>query len=266
MAGLKVPIVTILSGEGGSGGALGIGMGNIVGMLSGGYFGVISPEGAASILGRYTDDADKALRFPSDCQELAKAQCIYADQLQAIGVVDEIIWETAPDGESYLHFPVLQSRISSFLQRSLLSLMNKSSSELVSQRYQKYRSMGTFALIDSPDEREARVAMAKEQYATAGGGKKNKPNTNNAAKNVPFNQLLGFIAEETVSGNSSRYRKATQAAVKCPEVPPECPPFESVVHGDPNAKSILDEKGPEELALWVRQQEKVTQCGFLCTI
>ena len=53
MAGLKVPIVTIVTGEGGSGGALGIGMGNIVGMLSGGYFGVISPEGAASILGRY---------------------------------------------------------------------------------------------------------------------------------------------------------------------------------------------------------------------
>ena len=53
MAGLKVPIVTIVTGEGGSGGALGIGMGNVVGMLSGGYFGVISPEGAASILGRY---------------------------------------------------------------------------------------------------------------------------------------------------------------------------------------------------------------------
>ena len=53
MGGLSVPIVTLLVGEGGSGGALGIGMGNAVGMLSGGYFGVISPEGAASILGRY---------------------------------------------------------------------------------------------------------------------------------------------------------------------------------------------------------------------
>ena len=52
MASLTVPIITILVGEGGSGGALGIGMGNTIGMLSGGYFGVISPEGAASILGR----------------------------------------------------------------------------------------------------------------------------------------------------------------------------------------------------------------------
>jgi acetyl-CoA carboxylase carboxyl transferase alpha subunit len=82
MAGLKVPIVTIVTGEGGSGGAIGIGMGNIVGMLSGGYFGVISPEGAASILGRYKDEADKARQFPLDCQELAKAQCIYADQVR----------------------------------------------------------------------------------------------------------------------------------------------------------------------------------------
>jgi acetyl-CoA carboxylase alpha subunit len=51
-------------------------------MLSGGYFGVISPEGAASILGRYKSDAHKAVQFPLDCQELATAQCIYAYQLK----------------------------------------------------------------------------------------------------------------------------------------------------------------------------------------
>ena len=102
MAGLTVPIITLEVGEGGSGGALGIGMGNSVGMLSGGYFGVISPEGAASILGRYPDEASKAERFPLDCQELALAQHIYADQLRDMGVVDEIIWEhvrAAEDGE-----------------------------------------------------------------------------------------------------------------------------------------------------------------------
>ena len=94
MAGLKVPIITLLVGEGGSGGALGIGMGNYIGMLSGGYFGVISPEGAASILGRYKDDKHKAEQYPKDCQALATAQCIYAYQLKAIGVVDEIVWES----------------------------------------------------------------------------------------------------------------------------------------------------------------------------
>ena len=71
MAALKVPIVTIMVGEGGSGGALGIGMGNCIGMCSGGYFGVISPEGAASILGRYKDESHKAIvstiHFKSGC-------------------------------------------------------------------------------------------------------------------------------------------------------------------------------------------------------
>ena len=57
-------------------------MGNIVGMLSGGYFGVISPEGAASILGRYKDNVHKAKQFPLDCQELATVQHIYANQLK----------------------------------------------------------------------------------------------------------------------------------------------------------------------------------------
>ena len=78
MAGLKVPIVTIIAGEGGSGGALGIGMGNVVGMLSGAYYGVISPEGAASILGRYNSEKHKTLQFPKDCDSLATMQRIYA--------------------------------------------------------------------------------------------------------------------------------------------------------------------------------------------
>ena len=53
MAGLRVPIITVVLGEGGSGGALGVAMGNRIAMLSQAYYGVISPEGAASILGRY---------------------------------------------------------------------------------------------------------------------------------------------------------------------------------------------------------------------
>ena len=56
-----------------------------------------------SILGRYSDDAHKAKQFPLDCQELATAQCIYAHQLQALGVVDTVIWESAA-GEVGLSF------------------------------------------------------------------------------------------------------------------------------------------------------------------
>ena len=61
-----------IAGEGGSGGALGIGMGNVVGMLSGAYYGVISPEGAASILGRYNSEKHKTLQFPKDCDSSQK--------------------------------------------------------------------------------------------------------------------------------------------------------------------------------------------------
>lgn len=74
MGGLQVPLITLIVGEGGSGGALGIAMGNRIAMLSKGYYGVITPEGAASILGRYKDDADKARQFPKDCAALAVAQ------------------------------------------------------------------------------------------------------------------------------------------------------------------------------------------------
>ncbi len=149
MAGLTVPIITIMVGEGGSGGALGICMGNTIGMLSGGYFGVISPEGAASILGRYKDDAQKAKQFPLDCQELATAQCIYAYQLKEIGVVDEIIWEPVAVTETYKSYPILTKRINNFITSSLLSLLPMNCDEIIAHRYKKFRSLGTYSLTYS---------------------------------------------------------------------------------------------------------------------
>jgi len=158
MAGLTVPIITVLLGEGGenvrhcyallivkftcagSGGALGIGMGNIIGMLSGGYFGVISPEGAASILGRYKSAEEKAIKFPLDCQALATSQCIYAYQLKELGVVDEIIWESI--GENFNNFPILKSRLTNFIASSLLKLEGLTKEELVIHRYNKFRTIG----------------------------------------------------------------------------------------------------------------------------
>ena len=94
MAGLKVPIVTIIAGEGGSGGALGIGMGNVVGMLSSAYYGVISPEGAASILEGTKTTSTKPTSF-LDCDALATIQRIYAPQLLDLGVIDKVIEEIA---------------------------------------------------------------------------------------------------------------------------------------------------------------------------
>lgn len=94
MAGLKIPVVTVLLSEGGSGGALAAGaMGDRIGMLENAYYGVITPEGAASILGRYKNETEKKERFQSDCAKLANTQQIYPEQLLNKNVIDEIIGE-----------------------------------------------------------------------------------------------------------------------------------------------------------------------------
>jgi acetyl-CoA carboxylase carboxyl transferase alpha subunit len=246
MAGLKVPIVTLMVGEGGSGGALGIGMGNKIGMLSGGYFGVISPEGAASILGRYKDDAHKAAQFPKDCQELATAQCIYAYQLKEIGVVDEIIWESA-EGETFEAFPVLQGRISAFITSSLEGFAKMSVAELVDHRYKKFRALGTFQTLDE-DGRKAAVQEADE--------KKNPPKRAAKPDTTPT-LLLKHIAQETVNSASSRHRGLAPAS--CGEQSPVQPDVAKVTPapGWENAKSVLDSKGPEALAAWVKAHKRV---------
>lgn len=246
MAGLTVPIITVLLGEGGSGGALGIGMGNIIGMLSGGYFGVISPEGAASILGRYKDDAEKAMQFPLDCQALATAQCIYAYQLKEIGVVDEIIWETQ-EGETFQSFPVLKERLSEFLDRSLTFLCGLNEDEVVAHRYDKFRNLGTFSLLDA-DARAAAIAEAQTKKSDA-----KRP----AKENVSPTLLIKHLAEETVCGALSRHRGLAPAS--CPLAPPAAPtlPVTAKPADWKNAKSVLDADGPVALAQWVKQSSKV---------
>mmetsp|Transcript_10287 Transcript_10287/g.15637 ORF Transcript_10287/g.15637 Transcript_10287/m.15637 type:complete len:1291 (-) Transcript_10287:104-3976(-) len=261
MAGLRVPIVTLLVGEGGSGGALGIGMGNSIGMLSGGYFGVISPEGAASILGRYKDDAHKAEQFPKDCQELAVAQCIYANQLKDIGVVDEIIWEKySKDGEEETHeaFPVLRSRIRAYLIDTLANLMRMSPEELVAQRYNKFRAMGLYEEILSEEDRKAAVELASKRSGGEAAAAKRKAARLGANQSIGASKLIQHIAEETMGGTWSRYRKLCPA--DCPTEAPHTPVRqvpEAAVEGFENAKSVLDANGPEALAVWARKQSKV---------
>jgi len=249
MAGLSVPIVTIMVGEGGSGGALGIGMGNVIGMLSGGYFGVISPEGAASILGRYKDDAEKAVKFPLDCQELATAQCIYAYQLKEIGVVDEIIWESS-EGENFASFPVLGARIAKFLENSLSQLRPLSKDQVVAQRYAKFRALGTFSLLDEA-QRTAAVAEAQSKKSDKG-----RP----AREDTKPTPLIKHLAQEVVCGAMSRHRGLAPAS--CPIQPPALPtnvlaPASTKAAGWTNAKKVLDAEGPLGLAAWVKSSTRV---------
>lgn len=270
MAGLRVPIITLMVGEGGSGGALGICMGNHIAMLSGGYFGVISPEGAASILGRYKDDQHKAQQFPKDCQALATAQCIYAHQLKDLGVVDFIIWEetdmingsaataTAVDQvENFKNFPQLKSRIERYIAYSMSQLLSKTSDELVAQRYKKYRQLGTFALMNE-DERRQTIANAK---AAAASGK--KPARVTASNGTP-SLLMKHLAEETVLGVMSKYRKLAPTHMSIPlKVQDKSSKVYKPVHitdVDENcrsAKAILDKYGVKYLCReWLPKQSK----------
>lgn len=132
MAGFQVPIICIVTGEGGSGGALAIGVGNRLLMLEHAYYSVISPEGAAAILWR---DANQA-------QQAAEALKITAKDLHALGVIDEVIHE--PKGGAHQDPQKQSALIKEALCKHLDELLSLSPDELVEDRYQKYAKIGQF--------------------------------------------------------------------------------------------------------------------------
>jgi acetyl-CoA carboxylase carboxyl transferase subunit alpha len=130
MAGLPTPIVVTVTGEGGSGGALAIAVGDRVNMLEHAVYSVISPEGCASILWR---DASRA-------EEAATAMKITATDLKALGLVDEIIAE--PPGGAHTSHEQLFKGVDRILSEQLAELGKLSTDSLLDQRYRKFRSMG----------------------------------------------------------------------------------------------------------------------------
>lgn len=131
MSRLKVPIICVVIGEGGSGGALGIGVGDRVAMLEHAYYSVISPEGCSGILwksGEYAEQAATALRFT-------------AKNLLKFGIVDHVIEE--PLGGAHRDPHQMASRLKTFIVRTLRELTNRSEDPSVA-RYQKFRAMGEF--------------------------------------------------------------------------------------------------------------------------
>ncbi|HOB22671.1 MAG TPA: carboxyl transferase domain-containing protein, partial [Bacillota bacterium] len=132
MASLKVPTIGILISEGGSGGALGIGVVNRLLMLENAYYSVISPEGCAAILWR------DAARAP----EAVDALKISAQDLLELGIVDEVIPE--PTGGAHRDLPEMVKRIDAAIAQHLEELMDLSAEELIEQRWNKYRRLGAF--------------------------------------------------------------------------------------------------------------------------
>ena len=147
MAMLPTPIVCVVIGEGGSGGALGIGIGDHVAMLQFGYYSVISPEGCAGILWKSVTHADKA----------ARALKFTGKDLLSFGVIDEVIPE--PLGGAHRDHRQTAATLKNAIVKQLRSLSTLSTETLLERRYQKFRKIGQFL--------EAPVAAEEAPKATA---------------------------------------------------------------------------------------------------
>lgn len=132
MSRLETPIICVVIGEGGSGGALGIGVGDRVAVLEFSYYSVISPEGCAGILWKSHDYAENA----------AKALKLTSRHLERLGAVDDVIEE--PTGGAHRDHYQMAARLKMYLVKTLRELTELSGDELIAQRYDKFRQIGMF--------------------------------------------------------------------------------------------------------------------------
>jgi acetyl-CoA carboxylase carboxyl transferase subunit alpha len=140
MTALRTPIVTVITGEGGSGGALALAVGDVVLALENSIYSVISPEGAASILWRnaeYSQHAAVAMRLTA------------AEQL-ALGVIDEVVPE--PEGGAHENPSEMARRLQGRITAHLDTLAGRDRTMLVETRYARYRRMGEFAVATPSGE------------------------------------------------------------------------------------------------------------------
>lgn len=133
MAGLTVPVISIVIGEGGSGGALALGVANHVHMLENSTYSVISPEGAATILWKDSSLAKQA----------AEAMKITAPHLKEMGIIDDIIPEVR--GGAHRDLEAQAIHLGDAIRFSLEKLSTLNSHELVNHRYDKFRQIGVFS-------------------------------------------------------------------------------------------------------------------------
>lgn len=151
MSRLKVPIICIVVGEGGSGGALGIGVGDRLAMLEFSYYSVISPEGCAAIL----------WRDGSQAADAAEALKLTSKDLQKLNLIDAIIPEPLGGAHRNVHDTVYN--VERYIVRTLAALRRTKIENLLENRYKKLRTLGTdatAALRKKTAERQARIKAA----------------------------------------------------------------------------------------------------------
>jgi acetyl-CoA carboxylase carboxyl transferase subunit alpha len=132
MAGLRVPVISIVIGEGGSGGALALGVANKILMLENATYSVISPEGAASILWKDASFAKQA----------AEAMKITALDLKQLAIIDEIIPEVT--GGAHKNIDQQALTMKEYLENTLSALQTLSEEQLIENRYSKFKAIGQF--------------------------------------------------------------------------------------------------------------------------
>ena len=133
MSSLQVPVITVVTGEGGSGGALALAVANRVLMLENAVYSIISPRGFASILWK---DASRE-------KEAARVMKITSFDLLELGVIDEIIEE--PDGGGHLNINIYAANIKEAVKKCLTGLLKLNGKETAQDRYDKFRKIGVFA-------------------------------------------------------------------------------------------------------------------------
>jgi acetyl-CoA carboxylase carboxyl transferase subunit alpha len=160
MTSLRTPIVTVITGEGGSGGALAIAVGDVVMALENAIYSVISPEGCASILWRTPDAA----------QEAAVAMRLTAREQQALGVIDLVIAE--PAGGAHQDPRETARRLGEVIEAQLEALVHRDLDALVRGRYARYRDFGAFTTADLPvRERRERQNIVERLRALLDSGR-----------------------------------------------------------------------------------------------
>ncbi|WP_077327445.1 acetyl-CoA carboxylase carboxyl transferase subunit alpha [Virgibacillus siamensis] len=135
MAGLTVPVVCIVIGEGGSGGALGLGVGDHIHMLENSTYSVISPEGAAALLWKDSGQAQRA----------AETMKITSYDLKELGVIDQVIPE--PKGGAHQDIKQQAKNIYAVLEKSLKTLTKINTEDLLEKRWEKYKKIGDYKEI-----------------------------------------------------------------------------------------------------------------------
>ena len=150
---LKTPLIAMVIGEGGSGGALGIGVCDRVVILENAYYSVISPEGCAAIL--WKDRANAA--------QAAQALKLTAKDLLELGVVDEVIPE--PLGGAHKDYDATAAALKKCVLKHLEKLLEMKTSELLEARYKKYRQMGVYSRVE-PKKRRTRSKAKTEPKLT----------------------------------------------------------------------------------------------------